>query len=232
MAMLAASVAVVFLVATKPNDVEWLSAPPGNGPPRFGFLGKKWGWKANGLWERSMGAPKTVALTAAVTEFDSLDSLTNLPRALLQATNLSGDRLWVFNKQEKLAEKVRSWTGVETIDMPGMTWNENNQAQLSTHDVLPLGFTNQTVRVGWWIDARVSRAAANSLRLTFFATANEKDKTRMRWISNTVTEIGLRTNTWFGARVTVPEGGSVFLLSGRTNGEGKSFGAVLSPSLP
>jgi hypothetical protein len=113
-----------------------------------------------------------------------------------------------------------------------MTWTERNQGQFSAHDVVPVGLTNQTVRIGWWIDAWLSRAAANSLLLTFFATANEKDKTPTRWTPNTGIEIGLRTNAWFGARVIVPKGGSVFLLSAQTNAEGKHFGAVLSPALP
>jgi len=70
------------------------------------------------------------------------------------------------------------------------------------------------------------------VRLIFFTTVSERDKARIRWVSNVVTEVQVRTNAYFGARVTVPTNGTVFLLSGRTNAEGKYFGALLSPSLP
>lgn len=223
----------LVLMSPKEDEVEWISVPPANDPPRFGFLGRKWGWKANAFLQRLTRAkPKTVALTARVIELESLSSLTNFAPARLQATNQAGDRIWTFMEEANPAEKFRIWPGMREVSTSGVTWNEGNQAQLSAQNAFPLGFTNRTVTVGWWLDLWVHRVDLNSLRLTFFTTASEIDKTRMHWVSNTVTEIGVQTNAWFGAHVTVPMGGSVFVLSSRTNLDGKYIGALLSPTLP
>ena len=237
---LAGMAALFFILsALKPGNTEWLSAPPPNDPPHFRFLGRKWGWQASELWHRLIHGPyRTVAVRAHGMELDSLDFLTNFSRAFLQATNPTGDRFWVFDAPENPLDKLlnmaeaRHVPEARPVSALDVLWREGHSAEISVQDQIPIGFSNQFVSVGWRLNLWMSLAQKDSVRLAFFTTASERDKARSRWVSNILMEVPVVTNAYFGARVTLPTNGTVFLLSGRTNAEGKYFGALLSPSLP
>jgi len=164
-------------------------------------------------------------------EFDSLDFLTNFSRTLLQATNPAGDRLWVFNAPENPLDQLLKLSGAKEA-VATANWSEGHVAEISVPSQMAFDSSNRRISTGWQLHLRMNLARRDSVRLAFFTTVSECDMLPGRRLTNVLTDVQVRTNVYFGARVTVPTNGAVLLLSGRTNSEGKYFGALLSPLLP
>jgi hypothetical protein len=227
------AVLIVIFASKDVETVKWLSEPPAGGPPRFAFLGNKWGWKVNGWWlGLTRRTPVDVALTAHVFEFNSLSSVSNLSPALRQATNQSGDQVWIFAAHQDPMPTMQTGIGMKEVATSSMSWLARNQAQMAWTETVPAGFSNQTVTVGRWLDLWVDRTDKNSSRLTFFSRDTQQDRTKLRWLNESELEIGVHTNSWFGAAVSVPMNGSLLVISGRTNLQGKHVGVHLSPTFP
>ena len=129
---------------------------------------------------------------------------------------------------------MKALPGVKVVSVPSMSWSEGRQAQMSVRDSVTIGTsTNLHLgEVGFWLDAWIASGSARSSELTCFLTVNERVFRRGNSPDvEAVSEIFLRTNAAFGARVKVPERGAVFLISSQTNQNGKLVGAILTPSV-
>lgn len=114
-----------------------------------------------------------------------------------------------------------------------MTTADGMQAQMASYETVSVGtVTNvQKGHVGWWLDVW-PRASGHSTDLACFLTQTERV---LEWVNPSdpeVTNIGfIRTNISLGARVRIPENGSLFLLSPATKTNGAALGIILSPTV-
>jgi len=224
---------LLFFIRRGPSELEIITSRPGPQKSRLAFLGR---WtqpvkqKLLPLREALFGRRRVVVVDATVFELNP--GVPFLAFTVLSGqTNARGERVMVVRPDPNFREALIQESGARVISGPRITTAEDVQGQIGMMEKQPVGFaTNVSMRdVGWWIDVETS-VRRGSVALTTFFTGNEVVPANSALAAGHF-NVGtvLRTNIALGARVTVPFGAGVILLSGATNRKGQIVGALLSP---
>lgn len=218
------------------GDAEWLSSRPVM-RSRLAVFGK-WAAPLRRQLLRFkgwlMGPAKMVTVAGTIVEFDSPPALGNLADVRAALTNGSGARLFVMgNSRDLLTEESIGLAGGRVVSSPRVALGERAQGQLMMSEQVSVGHGTNLHRE--WVGYRLDvwpRINARSTDLTFFLVSTERAAQRTN-SGGAMTTNGyfVRTNAAFGAAVRIPENGSVLLISGGTNLNGKVVGAVLTPKV-
>lgn len=206
------------------SEIEWLSSPPAvrTSSPVLG----KWSWPIKAqlrrFKERLLKKPQLVVINGRVLEFDSVITVSNLSSTLTGFTNTSGDRVYVV--EDAFQKQLEDRAGVRVI--------ANGKPLMSIYENIPGQTGAYSDKFAWQIQMS-ARVKAQSVSLVSFFRGSQQMSQRSLNASGANTNLTFtHTNFFFGARVEIPDGHSVFLLSGATNGNGKITAALLSPSVP
>jgi len=232
-------VSVLVLMKNPRQDIEWLAKSPIQQRPQF--LSGRWTQpvriQLSRLKQWMFGPKQTIAVNAMILEL-SPAAASELASNATGFTNTAGARAFVIQngarvREELLATASAGKPAYNVMSSPRIITAEGVQAQFAiTHNVF-IGSPSriQQANAGWWIDVW-PRTSGRAIDLTCFLTQTERALQRVSPPNAEVTNIAfLRTNVSLGARVRVPENGSLFLLSPSTNTNGFATGILLSPTV-
>lgn len=218
----------IWFFSRNATTIEWLEHPPSARRSRLAFLGK-WSSPVRNQLLRAkfwlLGAPRSISVRGTVLQFDSPAAL--YPVISTPAAFSNGDaQAWII-------KDVSAWlsvtnAAVRTPSKLTVSVSAGTQARIAMTDRVPIGGRSEDV--GIQLDLWPSHHG-RMIDLTSFVVLTEVvTNPAGPSILGATSAVVIRTNAAFGARVRLPAGSSLFLLSGQTNEHGKTLGIVISPS--
>jgi hypothetical protein len=229
---------VLFLTTRRADDIEWLAkspiqqrrplfSGPRMQPVRIQLLRMK-------QW--MFGPRQTIAIDAMIFEL-SPATVSNLASHANAFTNDAGARAFMIESADRFRNEVMAMTrGGQTnklLSSPRMITADGMQAQMASYETVSIGTSTniQKGNAGWWVDVW-PRASGYSTDLACFLTQTERVFERVSASNMEVTNVGfIRTNISLGARVRIPESGSLFLLSPTAKTNGYALGVLISSTV-
>jgi hypothetical protein len=219
---------VVWFVGREPETIDWLKNPPSPRGLRLAFLGKWRPLVRNQLLRAKywlLGAPRSVTIRGTILELDSPAALSNLVSSSAMFSNGVIAQAWVIRDAQSWAGFTN--TGVRILSRPTVSVSDGMQARIAITERVSLGGRHEDVGIQLDLWPRLS---GRTIDLTSFLVATEVVTNLVSTLPDAAFVPFVATNAVFGARVRLPAGSSLLLLSGRTNGHGKTIGVAVSPS--
>ena len=229
---------VLFMKQRGGDSIEWLAKSPMQ-PSKRAFLGP-WAQpvriQLSRLKQWMFGPRSTIAINAMIFEL-SPTTLLELAAGAKVFTNKAGARAFLVENRDQFRSKLLTPLSIgvtnKLLSSPSMITADGMQAQMASYETVSIGASTNVhkANAGWWIDVW-PRANGNSTDLACFLTHTERAFERVSPSGAEVTNSSfIRTNAFLGARVRIPENGSLFLLSPAANANGHALGILLSPTV-
>jgi hypothetical protein len=219
----------VWFINRDAETIDWLKNPPSPRRARLAFLGKWRPLVRNQLLRAKywlLGPPPSVTIRGTILELDSPAALSNLVSSSAMFSNGAIAQAWVITDAQSRAGFTN--TGVRILSRPTVSVSDGMQARIAITERVSLGgrYEDVGIELDLW-----PRLRGHTIDLTSFLVATEVVTNLASTLApDAASAPFVVTNAAFGARVRLPAGSGLFLLSGRTNGQGKTIGVVVSPS--
>lgn len=233
-ALLLTAVAVVCLFLFQRRErVELVDQPPPLRQMRFGFLGP-WNSPVRVKWrqikEKVFGPPQIVTIQGTVVELDSTVSALDFKDVVNVQTHDSGARVFVVEDAKAWRAKLLSLAWTNAAADQALNILEEREGQFSGLQPFLMGAsTNRYYEyAGWSLNVwPIAQREAVDLTCLFSRT----ERVSMHGLTGDgAPQFSIRTNFSFGARVQIPRGRGIVLLS-ETNAHGKVSAAILAPAI-
>jgi hypothetical protein len=208
---------VVFLLMLEGSRAELLTQPPGARRSRVAFLGR-WAAPVRNTWLqlklRWSDPPRSVSIASQIFELQGTFSVTNSPGPAPELSSGAGVQVWVLSSDHtKVVRELAEKNGVSV-----------SNPTVSTRDQMP-----SKISVGHRVATSNIRLPLSGIELDFLPRTRGRSIELAAFL--TVGEWLRETNVAIGARVLVPEGQSMFLLSTNRTGAQKQIGLLVTPSI-
>lgn len=239
--LLCIGAASVFVIISQPGDsIEWLVKSPVQ--RRWISFAGPWTqpvrMQLSRLKQWILGPKQLISINAMIFEL-SPATVSELASRANAVTNNAGARAFVTREnanwfRHALLNSV-SLQGPtnKLLSSPMMTTADGTRAQMASYETVSVGTSTnvQKGHAGWWIDIW-PRASGRSTDLACFLTQTERVFEHVNPSDEEVANMSfIRTNVSLGARVRIPENGSLFLLSPAVRTNGSVLGIVLSATV-
>jgi hypothetical protein len=207
---------VVFLLSESPR-AELLTQPAAPRRSRIAFLGQ-WGTPVRNAWLklkfRWAKPPRSVSIAAQIFEVDGVFSVTNAPWPAPELSSDSGVQVWILSSNQISAVRARvDQTGI-SVSSPTVSTREQMPAKISVNH--RVATSNLRVPLSNIELDFLPRTRGQSVELASFLMVGE-------WAR--------LTNVAIGARVLIPEGQSMFLLTTNRADARKQIGLIATPTV-
>jgi hypothetical protein len=211
-----AALIVVFLILESPR-AELLTQPPAPRRSRIAFLGQ-WGAPARNVWLRlklRWAKPaRSVSIAAQIFEVDGVFSVTNSPWPAAELSSGSGVQVWILSSNQIGAVRAR-------VDQTGISVSSPT---LFTRDQMP-----SKISVNHRVATSNIRVPLSNIEMDFLPRTRGQSVELASFL--TVGEWSRLTNVAIGARVLIPEGQSMFLLTTNRADARKQIGLITTPTI-
>jgi hypothetical protein len=211
-----AALIVAFLLFENPR-AELLTQPPGPRRSRIAFLGQ-WAAPVRNAWLklkfRWAKPPRSVSIAAQIFEMDGIFSVTNSPWPTPELSSDSGVQVWILSSNQIKVVRAR-------VEQTGISVSSPT---VSTRDQMP-----SKISVNHRVATSNLRVPLSNIELDFLPRTRGQSVELASFL--TVGEWSRLTNVAIGARVLIPEGQSMFLLTTNRADARKQIGLIATPTI-
>jgi hypothetical protein len=218
---------LTVMVAMRAPRVELLTRAAATPNPRLSFLGR-WGGPVRStlrnLRSKLFRPPRAVVISAEVFECYESFSLAKVPLSPPLAVNQASTRLWLLDTNQWAVLRNNMQSNTAAIARPSAWTSDGQPAKIFIGESVLIDGSWRQKGIAFDVSARTKSSAVD---LTAFLTLTAPF-TNSSLVTNAVS---IRTNLAIGARVQIPQGHRLFLLTSNA-ANGKRMGVIVSATIP